>query len=462
MLENEHKQTEKKLRESEERLKIILESVKTGIVIIDSETHRIVDANPFVSKLIGAPQERIIGSICHKYICPAEEGRCPITDLGQTVDNAERVLLTAGGRSCPVIKNVEPVMLGGRKHLLESFADITERKRAEEALREREEKYRTLLDTMEEGYFEHDLKGNFSFVNDSLCKMVNASSKDELIGLNHRDYMDKEPARKVYKIFREVYKSGQPAKMLEYEVTKRDGQKIFQESSVYLMRNAQGEAIGFRGIVRDITERKKAEETLRESEKETQRRAQEAAVIAEIGHIISSTLDLDVVYERFAQEAKKLIEFDRIAIGIIDRKESRVSLPYVWGTAIAGRQSGDGFALPGSLSEEVLKRRSSLVMQMEDEKELAARFPPHLPFFQAGLRSTLLAPLIAQDTIIGNLVFYSKKSNAYKAHDLKIAESIGSQIAGAIANAQLYRELAAGEATVAAEKKKAEELEALN
>jgi PAS domain S-box-containing protein len=137
-LENEHKQTEKAQRDSEDRLRIILESVQTGIVIIDSETHRIVDANPVAAKLIGAPKGQIIGSLCHKYICPAEEGRCPITDLGQSVDNSERVLLTAGGGRCPVIKTVEPVILGGRKHLLESFFDITERKRTEEVLRERE------------------------------------------------------------------------------------------------------------------------------------------------------------------------------------------------------------------------------------------------------------------------------------------------------------------------------------
>ena len=144
-LENDHKQMAKALQESEERLRVILESVQTGIVIIDSGTHRIVDANSTASKLIGAPKGQIIGSLCHKYICPAEEGRCPITDLGQTVDNSERVLLKAGGERCPVNKTVVPVTFRGRKHLLESFFDIfdiTEHKRMEEVLREREERYR--------------------------------------------------------------------------------------------------------------------------------------------------------------------------------------------------------------------------------------------------------------------------------------------------------------------------------
>jgi PAS domain S-box-containing protein len=144
--------------------------------------------------------------------------------------------------------------------------DITERKRTEEALREREEKYRILLETMEEGYFEIDLKGTLTFVNDGMCK-INRHSRDELMGLNYGQFMDKENAQKVFGIFSQVYKTGQPAKLVEWEITRiPDGAKIFHESSVYLMRNAEGKKIGFRGIMRDITERKRTEEALRRSE----------------------------------------------------------------------------------------------------------------------------------------------------------------------------------------------------
>src|SRR4030042_540810 len=80
-----HRRVEEALAESEGRLRIIWESVQTGIVIIDPETHRIIDANSVAVKLIGAPKEQIIGSVCQRYFCPAEKGGCPITDLGQTV-----------------------------------------------------------------------------------------------------------------------------------------------------------------------------------------------------------------------------------------------------------------------------------------------------------------------------------------------------------------------------------------
>jgi PAS domain S-box-containing protein len=114
---------------------------------------------------------------------------------------------------------------------------------------------------MEEGYFEVDLKGNFTFVNDSMCR-IHGLPKDKLIGLNNRDYMDPETARRVSELFNRMYHTGQPVKLVEWEVQRGDGSTSFQESSVYLMRNAQGEPIGFRGIGRDVTERKKVERAL--------------------------------------------------------------------------------------------------------------------------------------------------------------------------------------------------------
>ncbi|HEX7588349.1 MAG TPA: PAS domain S-box protein, partial [Anaerolineae bacterium] len=139
----ERKRVEQALVESESRLKTILEKIPTGIMIVDPATHTIVDINPLAAAWVGAPAAEIIGTVCHKYVCPAECGQCPITDLGQAVDNAERVLLTAGGRRLPVIKTVTTVMLNGREHLLESLVDITDRKRSEEQL-----KYLSTHDTL--------------------------------------------------------------------------------------------------------------------------------------------------------------------------------------------------------------------------------------------------------------------------------------------------------------------------
>jgi PAS domain S-box-containing protein len=121
-------------REGQNLLRTILDSIQAGVAIIDAEDHVIVGVNTLAAELIGAPREEIEGQVCHMFICPAEKGKCPITDLGQTIDRSERVLVRADGKSAPILKTVASVILGGRKHLIESFLDISKRKAAEEAL----------------------------------------------------------------------------------------------------------------------------------------------------------------------------------------------------------------------------------------------------------------------------------------------------------------------------------------
>lgn len=135
----EQKKNEEEMRVNEEHLRTILDSIQSGIVIIDVKTHHIIDVNPTAVKMIGGSKDKIIGSVCHKYICPAERGKCPITDLGQKVDNSERVLIRANGESVPILKTVISIVLKGRKYLLENFIDITERKNVENEIKRRTE-----------------------------------------------------------------------------------------------------------------------------------------------------------------------------------------------------------------------------------------------------------------------------------------------------------------------------------
>ncbi len=131
---NERKKSEQALRESENRLNVILNSILAGVVVIDTQTHKIVDVNPVAAELIGLPKEKIIGKVCHDFICPAETGQCPITDLNQTIDKSERFLIGAGGKKIPIFKTVTQTKWQGHDYLVESFVDMTARKQAEQAL----------------------------------------------------------------------------------------------------------------------------------------------------------------------------------------------------------------------------------------------------------------------------------------------------------------------------------------
>ncbi|MBU4448493.1 MAG: PAS domain S-box protein, partial [Proteobacteria bacterium] len=145
----ERKQMEAAIQETSRGLQTILDNVQTGVLIIDPETHVIVDANPVAVGLFGAPKEQIVGSECSRFICQPEHGKCAVTDLGETVVNAERELTRADGRNLWVMQTVVPVSLQGKERLLESYVDITERKRSEEILSKNYDKLQETMQRLE-------------------------------------------------------------------------------------------------------------------------------------------------------------------------------------------------------------------------------------------------------------------------------------------------------------------------
>jgi PAS domain S-box-containing protein len=148
----------------------------------------------------------------------------------------------------------------------EGFArNLTERTQVEEALRKSEEKYRTIIENIEEGYYEVSLAGAFTFVNDSLCRIL-GYSQDELLGMNNRQLTDEETTRKVYRAFNRVYSTGEPSTGYGCKIIRKDGTKGYIAISISLISDSAGCASGFRGIVRDVTLRVLSEEAPRESE----------------------------------------------------------------------------------------------------------------------------------------------------------------------------------------------------
>ncbi|RPI99572.1 MAG: GAF domain-containing sensor histidine kinase, partial [Deltaproteobacteria bacterium] len=194
-------------------------------------------------------------------------------------------------------------------------------------------------------------------------------------------------------------------------------------------------------LLSGIEERKQMETAMQKSEKTARQLAKENAVVAEIGRIIGSTLDIEEVYERFAEEVRKIIPFDRIVINLIDTEKNTFSNAYVTGIGIEDRKAGAVYPLKGSANFEMISTQSSLLVQTEDPDEYRDRFPTLLSTFQAGFRSIMNVPLFSKGKIIGGLLLRSLKPHAYTDRDVRLAEKVGNQIAGAIANAHLFREL---------------------
>jgi PAS domain S-box-containing protein len=260
----ERKQAEKALRESEERFRILVEDSPLGISLIGKDGYYKY-INPRFVEMFGYTLKDIpTGRVWFSKAYPDEEYRHQviskwITDLEKFKHGEFRAQIfnvTCKDGSEKIIHFRPVTMETGDQFLIHE--DITERKQAEKALKESEEKYRTILESIEDGYFEVDIAGNFTFVNDSECRIL-GYPRDELMGMNNREYMDQENAKKVYKKYNRIYKTGEPDKGFDCEYIRKDGTRRHAETSVSLIKDTEDNPIGFRGIFRDVTERKKIE-----------------------------------------------------------------------------------------------------------------------------------------------------------------------------------------------------------
>jgi len=267
----EHKRAENALRDSEERYRTVLEHIEDGYYETDLAGN-LTAFNDSMCRISRTPKEQLIGLNNRRYMDP-ENAKKVFQAFNEVYRTGKpyrafdwEITRRDGGKACieasiSLRKDASGKSIGFRGIL----RDITERKRTEELLRQNEEKYRTIIENIQDGYFEVDLAGNFTFANDARCREL-GYTRDELIGMNKRQFTDKETGKKLFEAFNKVYRTGEPVKGLDEEVIRKDGTKAFIELSVSLIRDSEGKPIGFRAFSRDITERKRREEALRESE----------------------------------------------------------------------------------------------------------------------------------------------------------------------------------------------------
>jgi len=266
----ELKNVQKALHESEEKFRHLFEKSPNMLFLLDLNG-TVIDVNtPFLERF-GYKEEEIIGKN-FRHI-----SRFNATNI--SVLNSKYQELIKNGHIKPFevpFSNEQGearwfnlqaslVEIGNKQMVQVILQDINERKEAEQKLEESEKKYRKIIEDTKDGYFEVDLRGNFTFFNDAFCKLFEYPP-EELMGMNYNNFTTEEMSKKAFKAFNTVYKTGIEQKSFEYEVITKNDNIIYGETPIHLRYDAEGNKVGFSGFLRDITEKKIAENKLRESE----------------------------------------------------------------------------------------------------------------------------------------------------------------------------------------------------
>ncbi|RJP79591.1 MAG: PAS domain-containing sensor histidine kinase [Desulfobacteraceae bacterium] len=227
---------------------------------------RIAGINLAGCELLNMDRQELIGRSFADFVHPEDHHLFERHVSECLVNGAEKtcrveLLADAAKGTLPVrLKSIGMKGENGQPDLLRvAIIDLSEYRQTEKQLKEVLEKYQAGMDNIEDGYYEVDLKGNFIFVNQSLCDHF-GYPRESLIGMNYRQYTDTDTAKVMMKEFNQVYATHKPVKRYAFPVIGGGGEKRFSEGSISLIRDMADNAIGFRGIIRDITQQKTLEE----------------------------------------------------------------------------------------------------------------------------------------------------------------------------------------------------------
>jgi PAS domain S-box-containing protein len=265
----ERKRAEEALRASEEKWRSIFEILPVGVSIVSSK-HLVMDTNPALSQILELSKEDLLkGKFKGRKYLRADRTLMPpqefpsnrVVKEQKIIRDVEIGIEKEDGIVIWTNVSATPLAYGSGSAIV--TVDITERKQAEEALRESEERFRSILDNIEDGYYEVDTAGNLTFFNPALVRMLGRPAS-ELMGMNNRLYMTPEGVKAVFQTFNRVFRTVIPEQATDWELVRPDGTRRSVEASVSPIKVANGSINGFRGIVRDVTERKQMEKKVEE------------------------------------------------------------------------------------------------------------------------------------------------------------------------------------------------------
>jgi PAS domain S-box-containing protein len=264
----EQEQAEDSLRVGSEHFRLITENMQDLVVRTDLKG-LILYASPSHKAILGIDPASMVGKSIYDLMHPEDTDRVrefALAALQSRTSGVQEIRYRhAEGHYVWLESNGAIIFTENGLPVGAVFnsREITERKQAEQTLRESEEHFRSILDNIEDGYYEVDTAGNLTFFNPAQTRLLGRPAK-ELMGMNNRLYMTPESAKKVFQTFNRVFRTGIAEQASDWDLVRPDGSHRSVETSVSLIKTNNGSISGFRGTVRDITARKQAEKVLEE------------------------------------------------------------------------------------------------------------------------------------------------------------------------------------------------------
>lgn len=259
------------VRIGEQRYREMLESIEDVYYEIDLNGRHVFFNHAF-PRMLGYSTAEFSNASNHDFQTPemakhVAAAFLSVYETGNTLADAEWEYLHKDGRVIRVEGSVHLLYdkQADRSGFYGVLRDITERRRMENALRQSEERYRNIVESIGDPYYEVDVAGTFTLANPAFCRMLGYDIAN-IVGCSYRQFQTRAMANEVFKTFNTAFLRRDTIASFDWEIIKSDGNVVTGEGSVQPISDGDGRITGFRGILRDVTERRRMEDALRDSE----------------------------------------------------------------------------------------------------------------------------------------------------------------------------------------------------
>jgi PAS domain S-box-containing protein len=427
----ERKRAEEALRRSEQFLQDVFDAIQDGISVLDTDLN-VIRTNHWIEQMY-AHQMPLLGRKCYR-LYQQRQSPCPWCPTLRTIETGEShtEIVPYPSEDNPAgwieltafpIKNEQ----GHVTSVIECVKDITERKRAEEALAHERDLLQALMDNIPDTLYFKDTASRFIRINRAQAQVLGIKDSEEAIGQTDFDFFTEEHAQDAYADEQEIVKSGQPLIDKVERIRRADGQFRWVSATKVPIMDEKGRVTGIVGISRDITEYKQAEEEIR-------RHLERIEALLEVDRAIISTLELTEVLDIILEELARVIPYHSAGIFLLSDGTAKLT---------AGRGFPDlervlqvSFPVKEDpLTHELLQEKRPLILAdaQADERFLARGGTEYV-------RSWIGVPLVAKGRAVGFLTIDHREPGVYDEESAEMARAFASQVAIAIENARLYEE----------------------